>query len=71
MKYALNWDLDSIFAGGSNSPALQAELQHLQTQIHQYHQAVVAFTPNTNTEEADWQRRLRKTSLSVEPLSKL
>ncbi|HJF30048.1 M3 family oligoendopeptidase [Ligilactobacillus saerimneri] len=53
MKYALNWDLDSIFAGGSNSPALQAELQHLQTQIHQYHQAVVAFTPNTNTEEAD------------------
>lgn len=53
MKYALNWDLDSIFAGGSNSPALQAELQHLQTQIYQYHQAVVAFTPNTNTEEAD------------------
>ncbi|MDY4002958.1 MAG: oligoendopeptidase, partial [Ligilactobacillus saerimneri] len=53
MKYALNWDLDSIFAGGSNSPALQAELQHLQTQIRQYHQAVVAFTPNTNTEEAD------------------
>lgn len=53
MKYALNWDLDSIFAGGSNSPALQAELQHLQTQIHQYHQAVVVFTPNTNTEEAD------------------
>lgn len=53
MKYALNWDLDSIFDGGSNSPALQAELQHLQTQIYQYHQAVVAFTPNTNTEEAD------------------
>ena len=53
MKYALNWDLDSIFAGGSNSPALQAELQHLQTQIHQYHQAVVTFTPNTDTEEAD------------------
>lgn len=53
MKYALNWNLDSIFAGGSNSPALQAELQHLQAQIRQYHQAVVAFTPNTNTEEAD------------------
>ena len=29
MKYAINWDLESIFAGGSSSESLQQELQML------------------------------------------
>ena len=43
MKYAINWDLDSIFAGGSHSTALQERLTLLATQIADYHQAVVAW----------------------------
>lgn len=33
MKYSLNWDLDSLFAGGINSPQLAAKLAQLKTAI--------------------------------------
>lgn len=47
MKYAINWDLDSIFAGGSSSETLRQELNELSTKINVFHQLVEAFTPNT------------------------
>ena len=47
MKYAINWDLDSIFAGGSSSETLRQELNELSTKISAFHQLVEAFTPNT------------------------
>lgn len=46
MKYAINWDLDSIFAGGSSSETLRQELNELSTKINAFHQLVEAFTPN-------------------------
>lgn len=47
MKYAINWDLDSIFAGGSSAETLRQELNELSTKINAFHQLVEAFTPNT------------------------
>lgn len=47
MKYAINWDLDSIFVGGSSSETLRQELNELSTKINSFHQLVEAFTPNT------------------------
>lgn len=47
MKYAINWDLDSIFVGGSSSETLRQELNELSTKINAFHQLVEAFTPNT------------------------
>ncbi|WP_300122834.1 M3 family oligoendopeptidase [uncultured Enterococcus sp.] len=46
MKYAINWDLDSIFVGGSSSETLRQELNELSTKINSFHQLVEAFTPN-------------------------
>lgn len=43
MKYALNWDLDSIFPGGSNSPQLQQRLEKLKEELAEFHQQVDAF----------------------------
>ena len=34
MTYSLNWDLDSIFSGGSDSPALNERLEQLEKQIN-------------------------------------
>ena len=50
MKYAINWDLESIFAGGSSSESLQQELQEISTKIKEFHQLVDAFTPNTENQ---------------------
>ena len=46
MKYAINWDLESIFAGGSSSESLQQELQQISIKMKEFHQLVDAFTPN-------------------------
>lgn len=40
MTYSLNWDLDSIFSGGSDSPALNERLEQLEKQINTYYQSV-------------------------------
>ncbi|MCJ0595731.1 M3 family oligoendopeptidase [Enterococcus cecorum] len=50
MKYAINWDLESIFAGGSSSESLQQELQEISTKIKEFHQLVDAFTPNAENQ---------------------
>ena len=44
MKYAINWDLESIFAGGSSSESLQQELQQISTKMKEFHQLVDALT---------------------------
>ena len=50
MKYAINWDLESIFAGGSSSENLQQELQQISTKMKEFHQLVDAFTPNAENQ---------------------
>jgi pepF/M3 family oligoendopeptidase len=50
MKYAINWDLESIFAGGSSSESLQQELQQISTKMKEFHQLVDAFTPNSENQ---------------------
>lgn len=50
MKYAINWDLESIFAGGSSSESLQQELQQISIKMKEFHQLVDAFTPNTENQ---------------------
>ncbi|MGX7030229.1 M3 family oligoendopeptidase [Vagococcus zengguangii] len=40
MTYAINWDLESIFPGGSSSPQLQARLDKLNTQITSFTELV-------------------------------
>ncbi|WP_430599429.1 M3 family oligoendopeptidase [Enterococcus sp. DIV0179] len=47
MNYSLNWDLDSIFSGGSNSLALNERMTELESQMENYYQLVGnwEFTP--------------------------
>lgn len=52
MTYAINWDLDSIFPGGSESSELQERMAKLSEEIHVYHQAVTAWEPTKDTAEA-------------------
>lgn len=48
MKYAINWDLDTIFPGGSDSQALKDRMEKLAQQITEFKEAVVAFEPTKN-----------------------
>lgn len=50
MKYTINWDLESIFAGGSSSESLQQELQQISTKMKEFHQLVDTFTPNAENQ---------------------
>lgn len=50
MKYAINWDLESIFAGGSSSESLQQELQQISTKIKVFHRFIDDFTPNAENQ---------------------
>lgn len=43
MKYAINWDLDTIFPGGSASPELQQRLTKLSEELTSYGDAVQQF----------------------------
>lgn len=52
MDYSINWDLDSIFPGGSHSHKLQQRMSQLDEQIAAYHQSVNVFQPEKrNTAE--------------------
>lgn len=51
MHYAINWDLDSIFEGGSHSSALAARLEELSQQIKNYQQAIEAWDVTQTTPE--------------------
>lgn len=50
MTYSLNWDLDSIFAGGSDSEALNARLEQLEAQIQEFYTQTSQwhFSANSN-----------------------
>ena len=52
MSYAINWDLDSIFPGGSESHELKERMDRLSEQIHAYHEAVVAWDAAAGRPEA-------------------
>lgn len=49
MHYAINWDLDSIFKGGSESEALTKRLAQLSEQITAYQQTIEAWTIDETT----------------------
>lgn len=46
MTYSLNWDLDSIFSGGSTSTQLQERMSQLDAQIKTYRTKVDAWQPD-------------------------
>lgn len=51
MTYSLNWDLDSIFSGGSDSPALNERLEQLEKQINTYYQSVNQWDHSGSTND--------------------
>lgn len=51
MTYSLNWDLDSIFSGGSDSPALNERLEQLEKQINTYYQSVNQWDHSVDTND--------------------
>lgn len=51
MTYSLNWDLDSIFLGGSDSPALNERLEQLEKQINTYYQSVNQWDHSVSTND--------------------
>ncbi|MBA5270909.1 M3 family oligoendopeptidase [Enterococcus hirae] len=51
MIYSLNWDLDSIFSGGSDSPALNERLEQLEKQINTYYQSVNQWDHSVSTND--------------------
>lgn len=51
MTYSLNWDLDSIFPGGSDSPALNERLEQLEKQINTYYQSVNQWDHSVSTND--------------------
>ena len=51
MTYSLNWDLDSIFSGGSDSPALNERLEQLEKQITTYYQSVNQWDHSVSTND--------------------
>ena len=51
MTYSLNWDLDSIFSGGSDSQALNERLEQLEKQINTYYQSVNQWDHSISTND--------------------
>ncbi|WP_394896827.1 M3 family oligoendopeptidase [Enterococcus hirae] len=51
MTYSLNWDLDSIFSGGSDSPALNERLEQLEKQINTYYQSINQWDHSVSTND--------------------
>lgn len=51
MTYSLNWDLNSIFSGGSDSPALNERLEQLEKQINTYYQSVNQWDHSVSTND--------------------
>ncbi len=51
MTNSLNWDLDSIFSGGSDSPALNERLEQLEKQINTYYQSVNQWDHSVSTND--------------------
>lgn len=51
MTYKMNWDLDSIFPGGSSSVALAERLNQLKEQIASFQESVKAYQENLHPED--------------------
>jgi pepF/M3 family oligoendopeptidase len=45
MSYPINWDMESVFKGGSNSPELQQKMETIQSQIEEFGQKVQDWSP--------------------------
>ncbi|WP_086349484.1 M3 family oligoendopeptidase [Candidatus Enterococcus clewellii] len=45
MSYSLIWDLDSIFSGGSSSPALKNRMEKLKEETDQYQTSIRSWKP--------------------------
>jgi pepF/M3 family oligoendopeptidase len=45
MSYPINWDMESVFKGGSNSPELQQKMETIQSQIEEFGQKVQDWFP--------------------------
>ena len=43
MSYSLNWNLDSIFSGGSHSDALNQRMKQLEDQMNEYYHRVTKW----------------------------
>lgn len=48
MSYQLNWDMDSVFTGGSQSSELRTKIETLKEQIKQFHQIVKLWDPEVD-----------------------
>ncbi len=51
MSYSLNWDLESIFPGGSHSDALNQRMKQLEDQTNEYYQRVTKWSPSSDNAE--------------------
>ena len=48
MSYSLNWNLDSIFSGGSHSDALNQRMKQLEDQMNEYYHRVTKWSPSSD-----------------------
>ena len=46
MTYSINWDLETIFPGGSDSVQLKERMSQLEEEIKTYREKVDAWAPN-------------------------
>ena len=52
MTYSINWDLETIFPGGSDSVQLKERMSQLEEQIANYRTTVDAWSPNSEDDAA-------------------
>lgn len=48
MSYQLNWDMDSVFAGGSQSSELRKKLDSIKLEINEFNEIVEQWDPETD-----------------------
>lgn len=51
MTYAINWNLDTIFPGGSHSPQLKERMSQLDKEIQTYRNLVTDWQPQTSNSQ--------------------
>lgn len=51
MSYPINWNLDSIFPGGIDSPQLAARIQQVADELPQLETQVAAWSPSDDAPE--------------------
>ncbi|MFC6182249.1 M3 family oligoendopeptidase [Lactiplantibacillus daowaiensis] len=58
MHYSETWDLDTIFAGGIDSPALKAKLTTIKHQLHDTQTTLTNWRADADTPNFDWFQQL-------------